>query len=115
MRQRLDQLTTTGETPLVATLGDEVVGLCGLHRMTVIHRQAPVGRITILVVAKGAQGRGIGRMLVERAEAVLRASGCEVIEITSHDRLTRAHDFYRHMGYNQTSVRFAKPLGSPAI
>lgn len=114
MRQRLGQLTAMGETPLAATLDDEVVGLCGLHRMTVIHRPAPVGRITILVVAEAAQGRGIGRMLVERVEAMLKDSGCEVIEITSNDRLTRAHAFYRHMGYERTSMRFAKVL-APAL
>ena len=75
-----------------------------------VHRDAPIGRISPLVVAEDAQGHGIGRMLVEAAEAWMRKKGCKLVEVTSNDRRAEAHAFYRHMGYERTSIRFAKKL-----
>lgn len=106
----LGKLKKAGELPLVATFDKQVVGLCGLHRMVAIHRPAPVGRINIIVVAEEAQRRGIGRMLVEAAEAWCRERGCQLVEVTSNDRLAKAHAFYRHMGYERSSIRFFKSL-----
>ena len=92
------------------TLDKKVVGLVGTHRTVTVHRPAPVGRITILVVAREAQDHGIGRMLVEAAEAQLKKAGCQIVEVTSNDRRAAAHAFYRHLGYERTSMRFMKKL-----
>jgi GNAT superfamily N-acetyltransferase len=110
VRKNIAALRKAGETPLVATIDKKVVGLIGLHLMTAIHRDAPVGRIPVLVVAKEARGMNIGRMLVEAAEQWCRKKGCKLIEVTSNDRLAAAHAFYRHMGYERTSIRFFKKL-----
>jgi GNAT superfamily N-acetyltransferase len=110
VQKNLRALSKLKEVPLVAVLGDRVVGLIGIHRMTTVHRPAPVGRIPVLVVAEDAQGHGIGRMLVGQAEHLLRKAGCQMVEVTSNDRRTAAHAFYRHLGYERTSIRFMKKL-----
>jgi GNAT superfamily N-acetyltransferase len=110
VRKNLASLKKTGETPIVATLDKVVVGMCGLGRRVVIHRPAPLGRITALVVTKDAQGHGIGRKLVEAAEDWMRKEGCQLVEVTSNDRRTAAHAFYRHLGYERSSIRFFKKL-----
>jgi GNAT superfamily N-acetyltransferase len=110
VRKNLKTLKKSGELPLVATLGKDVVGMVGRHAMVTIHRPAPVGRIPVLVVAKEAQGLKLGRMLVEAVEQWCRKKGCQIVEVTSNDRRADAHAFYRHMGYERTSIRFFKKL-----
>jgi ribosomal protein S18 acetylase RimI-like enzyme len=110
VRKNLSALKKSGETPLVATLDKRVVGMCGVGSRVLVHRPAPLGRITALVVAKGAQSQGIGRILVEAAEEWMRKKGCQLVEVTSNDRRAEAHAFYRHMGYERTSIRFFKQL-----
>jgi GNAT superfamily N-acetyltransferase len=110
VRANLTALRKAGELPLVATLDRTVVGLVGRHAMVTIHRPAPVGRIPILVVTAEARGQDIGRMLVEAVETWCRKRGCAIVEVTSNDRRADAHAFYRHLGYERTSQRFAKTL-----
>jgi GNAT superfamily N-acetyltransferase len=108
--KNLRKLKKAGELPLVATIDKKVVGLIGRHLMVTVHRPAPVGRIPVLVVASEARGQNIGRMLVEAVEQWCRDQGCKLIEVTSNDRRAAAHAFYRHMGYERSSIRFFKKL-----
>lgn len=110
VRKNVKVLTKAGEAPLVAIVDKTVVGMVGRHAMVTVHRPAPVGRIPILIVAKEAQGMKLGRMLVEAVEQWCRKKGCEIVEVTSNDRLAAAHAFYRHMGYERSSIRFFKKL-----
>jgi GNAT superfamily N-acetyltransferase len=110
VKRNLASLRKSGAPTLVATLDKEVVGMCGIGRQVVIHRPAPLGRITVLVVTREAQRHGIGRQLVEAAETWMRKEGCQLAEVTSNDRRTAAHAFYRHLGYERSSIRFFKKL-----
>ena len=110
VRSNLAFLKRRDEMPLVATIGGDVVGLCGIGRRIAVHRPAPLGRITALVVKKEFRGKGIGRLLVEAAEHWMQQGGCYIVEVTSNDKRTDAHAFYRRLGYERTSIRFAKEL-----
>lgn len=94
---------------LVAVRG-EVIGVLTWHVTPVLHRPNPVGRITMMAVAEAERRRGVGRALVDAAFAQLRAKGCGLVEVTSNVDLSGAHLFYRELGFERTSYRFAKPL-----
>jgi GNAT superfamily N-acetyltransferase len=99
-----------GRRVLVAELDGAVVGCLSTSVMRVLHRPAPVGRISMMVVDESLRGRGIGAELVRAAEQTLAEQGCSMIEVTSHVRRTEAHRFYERLGYERTSVRLARTL-----
>ncbi len=95
---------------LVAIDGQRVLGVVGLHWTRMLHLEAPVARITTLVVREDARGQDVGRTLVEAATHLAQAAGCETLELTSGLGRTDAHAFYRHLGFEQSSYRFRRPL-----
>lgn len=107
---RLGVMEDEARVVLVAELDGAVVGCLSTSVMRVLHRPAPVGRISMMVVEEGRRNRGIGAKLVRAAEEALRAQGCYMIEVTSHMRRADAHRFYERLGYEKTSVRLMRML-----
>ena len=105
---RLDAIRADGREVLVAELDGTVVGCLSTSIMQVLHRPKPVGRISMLVVAEGLRGQGIGAALVRAAEDWLIAQGCGLVEVTSNVKRTDAHLFYEKLGYEKTSVRLSR-------
>jgi ribosomal protein S18 acetylase RimI-like enzyme len=99
---------------LVATDGSTVLGFLTLHLTPTLHRETAVGRITGIAVSPEAQGRGAGGVLVAAAEAYFRQQELVRVEVTSGPTHRAAHDFYRHLGYVDQGVRFAKRLDGAA-
>lgn len=100
-----------GNSALVAARADGTLsGLATVHKTWVLHRPKPLARITSLIVDEAERGQGIGRALVAASEKWLADAGCGILEITSNHQRQDAHEFYRHLGYEQTSARFMKKL-----
>jgi len=112
LRARLAAMFATDPSSrvLVAIIGSSVVGFACLHETPVPHRPTAVGRITAIAVAPGQRGSGAGRALVQAAEAHFVARGVARLEVTSGDHHAAAHSFYRHLGFTNQGVRFAKAL-----
>lgn len=111
--ERLALMTLEKRHVLVAELDGEVVGCLSTSVMRVLHRPAPVGRISMMVVDASVRGRGIGAQLVRAAEQALVATGCQLVEVTSNLARTEAHRFYERLGCERTSVRLAREPGRP--
>jgi ribosomal protein S18 acetylase RimI-like enzyme len=112
LRERLAKMFDSDPSTRVigAFAGAQVVGFACLHETPVPHRPTAVGRITAIAVLPGTRGTGAGRALVEAAEAHFVAKGIVRLEVTSGENHAAAHPFYRHLGYTDQGIRFAKAL-----
>ena len=98
---------------LVAQLAGRVVGTVAVAAIPYLEREGRCGRIVALVVSAEYRGRGIGRRLVEAAEAAAGDLGCVTMEVSSSRGRTESHPFYRSLGYQDwagRSTRYRKHL-----
>ena len=107
---RLAVMEAAGQAVLVAESDGKLIGCASTSTMIVLHRPAPVGRISMMVVDEGSRGKGIGAQLAAAAERLLADKGCQLVEVTSNLRRTDAHAFWERLGYERTSARFAKQV-----
>lgn len=110
VEDRLSRLPPAEYAVFVAVADERVAGLMGLHRLMGLHLSEPGCYVNALVVAAEWRGRGIGRLLLERAESWARANGCGRITLTSADHRRDAHLFYEHNGFANTGRRFVKTI-----
>ncbi|MEU0331816.1 GNAT family N-acetyltransferase [Streptomyces sp. NPDC006193] len=66
--------------------------------------------LDLLFVADDAQGRGIGRRLVEHMRSEARAAGLDRVKVVSHPP---AEDFYHRVGAVRTGTARANPPAVP--
>jgi GNAT superfamily N-acetyltransferase len=107
--EHIRQLAGTGSDPIFLAVADgQIVGLIASHLCQMLQYERPVMRVTALVVDRRARRRGVAKRLIEHAEQIACATGCEFIELTSAMGRAEAHAFYRHIGYEPNSLRFSK-------
>ena len=95
---------------LVACDGDEIVGFIGARVGPLYESDDLYGQIMVLAVTSVRQRGGIGRLLMEAAEANLIQRGARVLVVTSGNHRTDARAFYEKNGYTVTGRRFTKSL-----
>ena len=95
---------------LVAEDDGRIVGLVSVHVSRSLEYDGDAAKLSAIVVDTDRRGTGIGRTLVEAAEAEARARGCEVLWLTTAEHRAGARAFYRTLGFEETGRRFARLL-----
>ena len=115
MRKRLESILGAEDYgTLLACEDDQIVGFIGTRVGPLYEDDGLYGQIMALSVAVDHQRRGIGRMLVQAAEAGLAARGVHVLIVTSGNQRADAHAFYEKNGYLFTGRRYKKVVEAPA-
>jgi GNAT superfamily N-acetyltransferase len=86
------------------------VGLVVLHPDSDYFTGHPRAYVDVVAVAAEAEGRGVGRALMEHAEEWARAHHCleVVLDVFAGNESARA--FYERCGYKPDHIRMAKAL-----
>jgi len=95
---------------LVAEQDGAVVGFISLHFIPQIALAGEFCRISYLCVSGDSRGGGIGQRLVDEAERLSVARGCDRMEVHSHTRRVRAHQFYARAKYEESPKYLIKKL-----
>jgi ribosomal protein S18 acetylase RimI-like enzyme len=104
------QILDPGGQIFVAIDGDDVVGVCAA-----IPHGGDAVEVAKLAVDPTAQGRGIGRRLVDACLAFARARGCRRVELVSSSRLQAALKLYQSMGFRQGPLPADVPYATADI
>jgi GNAT superfamily N-acetyltransferase len=68
------------------------------------------GHISVIAVTPEAEGRGVGRALMEHAEAWTKRRGHSLLTLNVFAANERARRFYERAGYAPEVVKYSKPL-----
>jgi ribosomal protein S18 acetylase RimI-like enzyme len=91
----------------VAVLAQRIIGT------VMIGYEGHRGWINYLAVDPTQQRRGVGRLLIERAEEILRKEGCPKVNLQIRAHNLAAPGFYLNLGYAPDDViSFGKRLES---
>jgi GNAT superfamily N-acetyltransferase len=106
--ERLDRFDSAFSRVLVADLDGEVLGFVAVHAIPRFEHSDRVLRIIALVVNAGVRERGIGRLLMDAAEAVGREVGAAFAEVTAGHHRPEAHHLYEELGYDGTVAAYLR-------
>lgn len=97
-------------TFLLAEEGKKKVGLLVLLILPSLYHGGSFAAITEIVVSKGAQGKGMGRRLVEEAKMLARSLGCAQLDVSVEVDNEKAVGFYKKLGFGQKHADFGMKL-----
>lgn len=95
----LHEITAPHSFPFVAEINGQVAGYVCL--MSLFEE----AQILDIAVAAEQRGRGVGRILMEKALAVAREKGAEVMALEVRESGAAAIGLYRALGFRQTGIR----------
>jgi GNAT superfamily N-acetyltransferase len=90
--------------------GGERVGFLRLQKTRDFFSGKPNCHVSDLAVAEGHEGRGIGRALLDHAQAWAKKNRCALVTLAVFPGNERARALYERAGFGPDLLRMAKPV-----
>lgn len=95
----------------VAILDDtKIVGMISMMFLSRLNRDTPEMYIPELVVVEKYQNQGIGKKLINSCISLAKENHCHRIRLESGNQRKESHQFYKHLGFDQSALSFTKNL-----
>ncbi|MBV9045781.1 MAG: GNAT family N-acetyltransferase [Alphaproteobacteria bacterium] len=96
---------------IVAELDGAIAGCFQTTYITGLSRRGATRALVEGVrTASAMRGKGIGEAMMRHAVDLARARGCALVQLTSDKSRSRAHEFYRRLGFKMSHEGFKLDL-----
>ncbi len=102
---RTDMNVFVAEDDSACIVGSSIVSL----REELLSHE-PSAHLEVLVLAKSAEGQGLGKRLIAAAEEYAKSHGAITMTLHVFDSNNRARSLYEKCGFNAELLRYIKPL-----
>jgi GNAT superfamily N-acetyltransferase len=94
-------LASNDHDAFVAVYENRVIGWIGVAR-TIMIEMTPYCEINGLVVDDRFRGKGVGKLLIEKAKQWGKEKGNDKIRVRCNVKRKETHLFYQHLGFKET-------------
>ena len=105
-----DHPPRTDEAMLIAELDGRPAGVAFLVTQVDYFTERPHAHLSVLAVAKDAEGKGVGRALLDASEQWARDHGSDRLTLSALVTNARARGIYERRGYSGEYIRYVLPL-----
>jgi len=99
------------KTILVAEINDvKIIGIASVIFLPRLNQLTLEMYIPELVVLKKYQNHGIGKKLINSYITLAKERNCHRIRLESGNQRKESHQFYKHLGFEQSARSFTKNL-----
>ena len=96
---------------LVAVLDEmKIIGMISMMFLPRLNRDTLEMYIPELIVLEKYHNKGIGKKLINSCIALAKEKKCHRIRLESGNQRKESHQFYKHLGFEQSALSFTKNL-----
>ena len=104
-------LTDSDKQILVVVLDDvKIIGMVSMVFLPRLNRTTLEMYIPELVVLEKYHNQGIGKKLINSCIVLAKEKKCHRIRLESGNQRKESHQFYKHLGFEQSALSFTKNL-----